>query len=127
MARIVLLVAAIVEFVFRGLPAYFGAEWVSRLLGLEYIEGALVYIHPFGGLLIAFGVMFYLAFRDPEKQRFVMGMGILRYALGIGSYVVTLVMLGSIATFWWIHLVIDVILLVLFIIAKPKKAPAAMG
>ena len=125
MAKIVLIIAAVVEFVFRGLPAFFASAPVAKLFGLEYIPGALVYIHPFGGLMLVFGVMFFVASKDPAKHKLIFDVGILRYALGLGSYVVTLVTLGSIATFWWIHLVVDVVLLILFVAARPKAAVAS--
>ena len=125
MAKTVLIIAAVVEFVFRGLPAFFASAPVAKLFGLEYIPGALVYTHPFGALMLVFGVMFFVASKDPAKYKLIFDVGILRYALGIGSYIVTLVTLGSIATFWWVHLVVDVVLLVLFVAARPKAAVAS--
>jgi hypothetical protein len=125
LAKIVLIIAAVVEFVFRGLPAFFASAPVAKLFGLEYIPGALVYTHPFGALMLVFGVMFFVASKDPAKYKLIFDVGILRYALGIGSYIVTLVTLGSIATFWWVHLVVDVVLLVLFVAARPKAAVAS--
>lgn len=125
MAKIVLIIAAVIEFVFRGLPAFFASAPVAKLFGLEYIPGALVYTHPFGALMLVFGVMFFVASKDPAKYKLIFDVGILRYALGIGSYIVTLVTLGSIATFWWVHLVVDVVLLVLFVAARPKAAVAS--
>ena len=125
MAKTVLIIAAIIEFVFRGLPAFFASAPVAKLFGLEYIPGALVYTHPFGALMLVFGVMFFVASKDPAKHKLIFDVGILRYALGLGSYVVTLVTLGSIATFWWIHLVVDVVLLILFVAARPKAAVAS--
>ncbi len=70
--------------------------------------------------MLVFGVMFFIASRDPVKYRFVINIGILRYALAFISYIITLMMLGSLVTFWWIHWAIDLILLILFIIYKPK-------
>lgn len=124
MAKIILIIAAFVEFVFRGLPALFGSQSIAELFGLEYIEGALYYVHPFGALMLVFGVMFFMASRDPVKFKFVIDMGILRYALAIVSYVITLLMLGSMSLFWWIHLIIDAVLLILFIISRPKAEKA---
>jgi hypothetical protein len=68
--------------------------------------------------------MFFIASRAPEKYKFVIDMGILRYALGTLSYAVTFLIVGGLVAFWWVHLVIDVILLVLFILARSKAAPA---
>ena len=125
MAKVVLIIAAIIEFIFRGLPAFFGSQATAGLFGLEYIEGALVYVHPFGALMLVFGVMFFIASKDPLKYKFIVDMGILRYALGVVSYFITLAILGSLAIFWWIHLIIDIVLLVLFILARPKEAKTA--
>lgn len=125
MAKTVLIIAAVIEFVFRGLPAFFASAPVAKLFGLEYIPGALVYTHPFGALMLVFGVMFFVASKDPAKYKLIFDVGILRYALGLGSYVVTLITLGSIATFWWIHLVVDVVLLVLFVASRPKAVAAS--
>ena len=52
-------------------------------------------------------------------------MGILRYALAIASYLITLSMLGALGLFWWIHMVIDIVLLILFILARPKEVKVA--
>jgi hypothetical protein len=81
-ARIVLLIAAVVEFVLRGLLTLFGSEPVAKLFGLEYVKRALVYAHPFGALMLTFGVIFVLALRKPDKHKFVIDMGVLRYVLG---------------------------------------------
>ena len=125
MARIVLLIAAIVEFVFRGLPALFGSEWIAKLFGLEYIPSCLVYVHPFGALMLTFGVMFFLASKDPVKHRLLVDIGILRFALGALAHIISIVGPAPYATFWLVHLVIDVVLLVLLVISRPKAALAA--
>jgi len=124
-ARIVLLIAAIVEFVFRGLPALLGSEWIAKLFGLEYIPGCLVYVHPFGALMLTFGVMFFVASKDPVKHRLLMDIGILRFALGALAHIISIVGPAPYATFWLMHLVIDVVLLILFIISRPKTVSAA--
>jgi hypothetical protein len=124
LAKAILIIAAIIEFVFRGLPAFFGSAPIAKLFGLEYIPGAVPYIHPFGALMLVFGVMFFVASKDPVKYKLIVDFGILRYALGLASYIVTFITLGSLATFWWVHLVVDVILLVLFIVSRPKAAVA---
>ena len=75
--------------------------------------------------MLVFGVMFYMASKDPAKYKLIFDLGILRYAMGLGAYVVTLVTPGSMATFWWIHLVVDVVLLILFVAYRPKAAVAS--
>jgi hypothetical protein len=73
--------------------------------------------------MLTFGVMFFIASKAPEKYKIVIDMGILRYVLGTLSYVVTFVIVGSLAAFWWVHLVIDVILLALFVLVRTQAAP----
>ena len=125
MAKVILIIAAIIEFVFRGLPAFFGSQAIANLFGVEYIEGALVYVHPFGACMLVLGVMFFIASKDPVKYKILVDMGILRYALGFISHLITLFMLGSLPMFFWIHMIIDVVFLFLFLIIRPKEAKAA--
>jgi hypothetical protein len=61
----------------------------------------------------------------PRRLDLVFDVGILRYALGIGSYIVTLVKPGSMATFWWVPLVVDVVLLVLFVVPRSRAGDAS--
>jgi len=120
MARIILIIAAIIEFVFRGLPAFFACEAIANLFGLEYIEGALPYVHAFGAVMICLGVLLFIGSRNPEKNRFIVDIGILRFSLGVIAQLMTFVMMGSLHIFWWIHMAIDIALVVLLLISRPK-------
>ena len=120
MARVVLIIAAIIEFVFRGLPAFFGSEPVADLFNLEYVEGAVPYVHAFGAVMLCFGVMFFIGARNPKKSRLVVDMGILRFALGVAAQLLTFVMMGSLHIFWWIHMVVDIVLVVLLLISRKQ-------
>jgi hypothetical protein len=120
MARIILIIAAVVEFVFRGLPAFFACRTVANLFGLEYIEGALPYVHAFGAVMLCLGVLLFIGSRHPEKNRLIVDIGILRFALGVIAQLFTFVMMGSLHVFWWIHMVVDITLVVLLLIARPK-------
>ena len=59
------------------------------------------------------------------KYKILVDLGILRYALGFVSHLITLAMLGSLPMFFWIHLVIDLVFLILFFLSRPKEAKAA--
>lgn len=120
MARVVLIIAAIIEFVFRGLPAFFGSEPVADLFNLEYIEGAVPYVHAFGAVMLCFGVILFIGARNPKKSRFVVDMAILRFALGVAAQLLTFVMMGSLHIFWWIHMVVDIVLVVLLLISRKQ-------
>lgn len=125
MARLILILAGILELVFRGLPAFFGSEKIANMFGVEYIEEALIYIHPYGALLIAFGVLLLIASKDPVKNKLVVNIAILRFVLGPIALLYTYFTVGLFTTFWWVHLVLDVVFLILFIIARPKAEAAA--
>lgn len=118
MATVVLIIAAIVEFVFRGLPAFFASKPVADLFRLEYIEGAVPYVHAFGAVMLCIGVMLFIGARNPKKNRLVVNMGILRFALGVIAQLLTFAMMGSLHIFWWIHMVVDIILVILLLISR---------
>ena len=120
MARVVLIIAAIIEFVFRGLPAFFGCEAVANLFGLEYIEGAVPYAHAFGAVMLCFGVLLFIASKNPEKHRLIINIGILRFSLGAVAQLTSWAIMGSMVIFWWIHIIIDIALVGLLIASRPK-------
>ena len=126
MLRLALILAGIMELVFRGLPAFFGSEKTASMFGLEYIEEALIYVHPYGALLIVFGLLLILVSKDPVKYRVVVDIAILRFLLGPIALLYTYFTVGLFTTFWWAHLALDVLFFILLIIARPKAAaPAA--
>ena len=117
-ARVMLLIAAAIEVVFRGLPALFGSPAVARLFNLEYLPGFMPYVHAFGAVMICLGVLFFIAARAPEKHVLVVNIAILRFALGIGAQLGSYFQLGSLHVFWWIHMAVDVIMVVLLLLAR---------
>ena len=125
MAKIILILAGILELVFRGLPAFFGNETTAGWFGLEYIEEALIYVHPYGALLIAFGLLLIIVSKDPVKYRVVVDIAILRFVLGPIALLYTKFTVGLFTTFWWVHLGLDVLFVILLLLARPKKAAAA--
>jgi hypothetical protein len=125
MAKIILILAGILELVVRGLPAFFGSETTAGWFGLEYIEEALIYVHPYGALLIAFGLLLIIVSKDPVKYRVVVDIAILRFVLGPIALLYTKFTVGLFTTFWWVHLALDVLFVILLILARPKKAATA--
>ena len=125
MARIILILAGILELAFRGLPAFFGSEKIAGWFGVEYIEETLIYVHPHGALLIAFGLLLMMVSKDPLKYRIVVDVAILRFLLGPIALLYTYFTVGLFTTFWWVHLALDLVFFVLLIIARPKAAATA--
>jgi hypothetical protein len=129
MARTALITGAIVEFVFRGIPALFGSPSMARLFNLEYLEGFIPYVHAFGAVMICLGVLFYFASREPEKHLLIINIALLRFSLGIVAQLGSYFQLGSLNVFWWVHVAIDVVLVVMFVMARSsvKRAAASAG
>jgi hypothetical protein len=123
-ARPALLLAAVVEVVFRGIPALFGSPAVARLFGLEYLTGFIPYVHAFGAVMICLGLLFYFAAREPRKHLLVVNIAILRFALGIAAQLGSFFQLGGLNVFWWVHMAVDVVLLVLLLMARREIAKA---
>jgi hypothetical protein len=124
-ARFVLVVAAAVEVVFRGIPALFGSPAVARLFSLEYLPGFIPYVHAFGAVMICLGVLFFFASKAPEKHVLIINVAILRFALGIAAQLGSYLQLGSLHVFWWIHMAADVVLVILLVLARMSvRTPA---
>ena len=117
-ARPVLLSAAIIEVIPRGLPALFGSPSVARMFNLEFLPGFIPYVHAFGAVMVCLGLLFWFAAKEPDKHLLVINIAILRFALGIAAQLGSYFQLGSLHVFWWVHMAIDVVLVVLLLLAR---------
>ncbi len=128
-ARIVLVIAAVVEVAFRGIPALFGTPAVARLLNLEYPLQDINYVHAFGAVMICLGILFFLAAKAPEKQILVINIAILRFALGIAAQLGSYFQLKAgglvMNPFWWIQMAVDIVLVILLVSARMSARTAA--
>jgi hypothetical protein len=128
-ARIVLVIAAVVEVVFRGIPALFGTPAVARLLNLEYPLQDINYVHAFGAVMICLGLLFFLAARSQERHLLVLNIAILRFALGIGAQLGSYFQLRAgglvMNPFWWMQMVVDIVLVILLVSARMSVRAAA--
>jgi len=120
MAVIILIIAAILELI-RGLACFFSSKPLASILGLEYIPETLVFAYPLGAVLLAVAVMFFIASKDPVKNKIIVDMGVLFYGLGTASFILALIRLGSFPVFWWIMTGITLIMFILFVASRPKK------
>ncbi len=120
MARVALITGAIIEIVFRGIPALVGTPEIAHMFRLEFLPGFIPYVHAFGAVMVTFGIMFLIAAKIPERHVLVINMGILRFSLGILAQFWTFVQMGELHIFWWIHMIIDA-LLVFFLLAGRTK------
>ena len=120
MAKRVLILAAFIEVIARGMPALFGSPAVARLFRLEYLPGFIPYVHAFGAVMICLGLLFYFAAREPEKHVLIINIAILRFALGIAAQLGSFLQLGSLHVFWWVHIAVDLIMVLLLLLARSQ-------
>jgi len=128
-ARTTLTISAVVEVVFRGIPALFGSPAVARLLNLEYPLQDINYVHAFGAVMICLGILFFFAAKAPEKHLLVLNIAILRFALGIGAQLGSYFQLKAgglvMNSFWWIQMAVDIALVILLVSARMSVRAAA--
>lgn len=120
MARVALITGGIIEIVFRGIPALIGTPEMAGVFGLEFLPGFIPYVHAFGAVMVTFGIMFLIAARIPERNVLVINMAILRFFLGILAQFWTYLQMGELHIFWWIHMIVDAILVLLLLAARTK-------
>lgn len=120
MARAALITAAVVEIVFRGIPALIGTPEMAGVFGLEFLPGFIPYVHAFGAVMLTFGIMFLIAAKVPERNLLIINMAILRFFLGILAQLWTFIQMGELHVFWWVHMVVDAILVLYLIAARTK-------
>jgi hypothetical protein len=125
MARRVLVLAAFIEVILRGIPALFGSPAVARLFRLEFLPGFIPYVHAFGAVMICLGLLFYFAAKEPEKHLLIINIAILRFALGIVAQLGSYFQLGSLHVFWWVHIAVDLIMVLLLLMARSSVKAAA--
>jgi len=120
MARVSLIIGGVVEIVFRGIPALIGTPGMAAIFGLEFLPGFIPYVHAFGAVMVTFGIMFLIAAKVPERNVLVLNMAILRFFLGILAQFWTFIQMGELHLFWWIHMLVDAILVIMLLAARTK-------
>ena len=124
MARRVLILAAFIEVIARGIPALFGSPAVAGFFGLEWHQGFIPYVHAFGAVMICLGLLFYFAAKEPERYLLVINIAILRFGLGIAAQLGSYFQLGSLHIFWWVHIAVDLVMVLLLVLARSSVKPA---
>ena len=115
-----LIIGGVIEIVFRGIPALIGTPGMAAIFGLEYLPGFIPYVHAFGAVMVTFGIMFLIAAKVPERNVLVLNMAILRFFFGILAQFWTFIQMGELHVFWWIHIIVDAIMVILLLTARTK-------
>ena len=119
----VLIIAGLISLIYWGVMLVFTTPALTGAFGAPF-PAEPIYVRIIGMYSVVFGLLYFMASRDPVKHRIVVDIGIIRYVLFLIFYLVTLFITkettGGFA--WWIALILTVIFLVLFIAFRPKTA-----
>ena len=121
--RKVLLVKVIVTFMAWGLPALIGPKAFLLLFDIEMPEDPL-FLRLFGAVVIAFGVAYWFAYRDPLKNVAILRAGVVDNGLVTLAIIVLGLTVGISSWFIWVSAVLTAAFCIAFIVLMPKDIEA---
>jgi hypothetical protein len=121
--RKVLLVKVIVTFLAWGLPALIGPKAFLMLFDIEMPEDPL-FLRLFGAVVIAFGVAYWFAYRDPLKNVAILRAGVVDNGLVTLAIIVLGLTVGISSWFIWVSAVLTAVFCIAFVVLMPKEMGA---
>ena len=121
--RKVLLVKVIVTFLAWGLPALIGPKAFLMLFDIEMPEDPL-FLRLFGAVVVAFGVAYWFAYRDPLKNVAILKAGVVDNGLVTLAIIVLGVTVGISSWFIWVSAVLTAVFCMAFLVLIPKEIKA---
>jgi len=117
--RRVLVAKAFLAFFIWGLPALLGPLSLLELLKIP-IPTDSIYLRLFGGAAIAWGVAYWLAYKDPVRNVAIIKAGLVDNALPTIAIVIIGLTSGISSVFIWISAVLTGLFFLLFLILLPR-------
>jgi hypothetical protein len=116
----ILFVKVLLTFFVWGLPTLFGTEKFMNLFDLS-VPADPLYLRLFGAVVIALGVAYWYAWRDPIRNRAILLVGIVDN--GLITLTIIYLTLTSGITSWFISVsaVLTAFFFISFILLLPKK------
>jgi hypothetical protein len=121
--RRVLVVKAFLTVFVWGLPALLGPLSILDILGLP-IPADPIYLRLFGGAATAWGVLYWLARKDPARNVAVLQAGIVDNALPTIAVVVIGLTSGISSVFIWLSALLTGTFFLLFLVLMPREGRA---
>lgn len=122
--RRVLIVKAFLTVFIWGLPALLGPQSLLEFFRVPIPED-LIYLRLFGGAATAWGVVYWLAHRDPRRNVAIVKAGLVDNALPTISILFIGFTRGISSVFIWISTVFTGIFFLLFLILMPREGKDA--
>ena len=121
--RKVLLVKVIVTFLAWGLPALIGPQAFLALFEIETPEDPL-FLRLFGAVVLAFGVAYWFAYRDPLKNVAIVKAGVVDNGLVTLVIIILGLTTGVSSWFIWGSAVLTALFCIAFLVFMPKEIEA---
>jgi hypothetical protein len=120
--RRVLLVKVVITIFVWGLPALLGPMSLLAILGIPVPQDP-IYLRLFGGAATAWGVAYWYAYRDPQRNAAILKAGLVDNALPT-LVIVLLGLLGRISSiFLWLSALLTGLFFLAFLLLMPKDEP----
>ena len=119
--RRVLLVKTLVTVLVWGLPALLGPLSLLDILRLP-VPADPLYFRLFGGTVTAWGVAYWLAYKDPVRNVAILKAGLIDNALATIATVLIGLTSGISSAFMWISAVLTGLFFLLFLILMPRES-----
>jgi hypothetical protein len=120
--RRVLMVKVVITILVWGLPALLGPLSLLSFLGVPVPEDP-IYLRLFGGAATAWGVAYWYAYRDPQRNVAMLKAGLVDNALPT-LVIVLLGLLGRISSvFLWLSALLTALFFLAFLLLMPRDEP----
>ena len=117
----VLLVKVIVTFVVWALPTLLGPPAFLAWFGIDASQDP-VFLRLFGAVLVAFGVAYWYAYRDPVRNVAIVRAGVVDNGLVTVTIVVLGLTIGGLSWFMWVSAVLTALFGIAFLALMPREA-----
>ena len=124
--RRVLAVKTAVTILVWGLPALLGPLSLLNFLKVP-VPADSIYLRLFGGACTAWGVAYWLAYRDPVRNVAIIKAGLVDNALPTIAVVLIGLTGGTSSVFLWVSSALTAAFFVLFLVLMPREGQTAVS
>jgi hypothetical protein len=116
----VLLLKVIMTLAVWALPTLLGPPAFLALFGIK-VSNDPVFLRLFGAVLVAFGVAYWYAYRDPVRNVAIVKAGVVDNGLVTLAIVVLGMTVGNLGWFIWVSAVLTALFCIAFLVLMPRE------